>query len=142
MPIRGLEGSDIPESSGFRRVKDPYSSEELYAIPAIRPDVAVIHVHEADQMGNARIYGSPGYDLAMVEAAKTVILTAERILPTEAFATLPELTRVPFFIVHAVVHAPRGAWPTGCAPDYDVDEAGIDHYRADLAAHLTSADVK
>jgi glutaconate CoA-transferase, subunit A len=127
--MRGLHGSDLPESTGFRLVKDPYSDEEIYAIPAIKPDVAVIHVHEADRMGNARIYGSPGYDLAMVEAAKTVILTAERILPTEEFAKIPELTRVPFFIVTAVVHAPRGAWPTGCYPDYEVDEEAMQRYQ-------------
>jgi glutaconate CoA-transferase subunit A len=78
----------------------------------------------------------------MVVAARTVILTAERILPTEEFARLPELTRVPFFVVTGVVHAPRGAWPTGCYPDYDVDDEAMGRYQEaarnglDLASHL------
>jgi glutaconate CoA-transferase subunit A len=125
----GLDGCDLPEASGFRRIRDPYSPTEVYAIPAIKPDVAVIHVHEADVQGNARIFGSPGYDLAMVEAASTVILTAERIIPTEEFEKVPELTRVPFFIVTAVVHVPHGASPTGCYPDYDVDEPAVLEYQ-------------
>src|SRR5437870_12952358 len=129
MPMTGLEGCDLPDASGFRRIKDPYSETEVYAIPAIKPDVAVIHVNEADVQGNARIFGSPGYDLAMVEAARTVILTAERIIPTEEFEKVPELTRVPFFIVTAVAHVPRGAAPTGCYPDYDVDEAAVLEYQ-------------
>lgn len=143
--MQGLVGTDLPQASGFKTVRDPYSGAEIYAIPAIRPDVAVIHVHEADTQGNARIYGSPGYDLAMVEAARRVILTAERILPTEEFSRIPELTRVPFFVVTAVVLAARGAWPTGCYPDYDVDEAAVRAYQeavrdgAGLERHLSAA---
>lgn len=143
--MQGLVGTDLPQASGFKTVRDPYSGAEIYAIPAIRPDVAVIHVHEADAQGNARIYGSPGYDLAMVEAARRVILTAERILPTEEFSRIPELTRVPFFVVTAVVLAPRGAWPTGCYPDYDVDAAAVRAYQeavrdgAGLERHLSAA---
>lgn len=131
--------------SGFRTVADPYSGQELYAIPAIRPDVAVVHVHEADADGNARIYGSPGYDLAMVAAAQAVLLTAERILPTESFSREPERTQIASLRVTGVVHAPRGAWPTSCHPDYDVDEAAIRAYRAgvsdagSLAAYIEEA---
>jgi glutaconate CoA-transferase subunit A len=140
----GLVGTDLPAASGFKLVRDPYTGAELYAIPALKPDWAVIHVHEADQAGNARIFGSPGYDLVMIEAADRVILTAERIVPTSEFQKLPELTQVPSFVVTAVVHAPEGAWPTGCHPDYDVDEAAVRAYRAEvgdaagLARHLAA----
>lgn len=135
-------GTDLPRVSGFRTVADPYTGEELYAIPAMRPDVAAIHVHEADEQGNARIYGSPGYDLAMVAAARRVFLTAERILPSSAFAAEPERTQIPSVRVTGVVHAPRGAWPTSCDPDYAIDAAAIRAYRAEvhdresLARHL------
>ena len=127
-PIRGLRGTDVAKAGGFAMVRDPYSGEEVYAIPRIRPDWAVLHVHEADEEGNARFYGSPGYDLVMAEAAAHVILTAERILPAEEFAGRPEFTKIPGIFVSAIVHLPRGASPCGCAPDYDVDADGIASY--------------
>ena len=129
-PIVGLTGSDIPAAAGFKTVKDPYTGAELYAIPAIRPDWAIIHVQEADVLGNARIYGSPYWDLVMSRAAARVILTAERILSTEELARLPELTRIPHFLVAAVVHAPEGARPTSCHPYYGIDEEGVRAYLA------------
>ena len=146
-PIVGLTGSDIPAAAGFRTVKDPYTGAELYAIPAIRPDWAIIHVQEADAIGNARIYGSPYWDLVMSRAAARVILTAERILPTEELARVPELTRIPHFLVEAVVHAPEGAGPTSCHPYYGIDEAGVRAYleAADrpetLRAYLDATDL-
>ena len=127
-PIRGLHGTDVATAGGFAIVRDPYSGEEVYAIPRIRPDWAVLHVHEADDQGNARIYGSPGYDLVMAEAAARVILTAERIIPGEECAAHPELTKVPGLFVTAVVRLPGGASPCACMPDYDVDPAGIGSY--------------
>jgi len=129
-PIVGLAGSDIPAAAGFKTVKDPYTGAELYAIPAIRPDWAILHVQEADALGNARIYGSPYWDLVMSRAAARVILTAEHIVPTEELARQPELTRIPHFLVAAVVHVPGGARPTSCHPYYGIDEAGVRAYLA------------
>jgi len=146
-PIAGLTGSDIPAAAGFRTVKDPYTGVELYAIPAIRPDWAVIHVQEADALGNARIYGSPYWDLVMSRAAARVILTAERIVATEELTKLPELTRIPHFLVEAVVHAPEGARPTSCHPYYGIDADGVHAYLAaadrpeTLRAYLDSTDL-
>jgi len=74
-PVRGLFGTDVATAGGFATVRDPYSGEDIYVVPRIRPDWAVLHVHEADEQGNARLYGSPGYDLVMAEAAAHVILT-------------------------------------------------------------------
>ena len=133
-PVRGLAGTDVAEAGAFATVRDPYTGEEVYAIPAIRPDWAVLHVHEADAQGNARLYGSPGYDLVMVEAARHVILTAERIVPGEELARHPEWTQVPGIFVHAVVPVERGAYPCGCMPDYDVDPEGIQAYLAASAS--------
>jgi glutaconate CoA-transferase subunit A len=146
-PLVGLTGSEIPAAAGLRTVKDPYTGVELYAIPAIRPDWAIIHVQEADVLGNARIYGSPHWDLVMSRAAARVILTAERILPTKALARLPELTRIPYFLVEAVVRAPEGARPTSCHPYYGIDEAGVRTYLEacgrpeSLRAYLESTDL-
>lgn len=146
-PIVGLTGSDIPAAAGLRTVKDPYTDAELYAIPAIRPDWAIIHVQEADALGNARIYGSSYWDLVMSRAASRVILTAERLLPTEELARLPELTRIPHFLVAAVVLAPEGARPTSCHPYYGIDEAAVRDYLEaaelpeSLQAYLDASDL-
>ncbi|MDP8924941.1 MAG: CoA transferase subunit A [Chloroflexota bacterium] len=122
MPINALQGSDLPRARDFRTVRDPYSDREVVAVPAIVPDVALIHVHEADAEGNGRIVGSLFEDTLMVRAAKRVILTAERIVDGASFAEDPERTTIPGFLVDAVVEAPRGAWPTSCAGLYDYDE--------------------
>src|SRR5262249_26280546 len=109
MPAAGFEGSDLPAARGFKRVADPYTGELVLAIPRLRPDVAVIHVPEADAQGNGRIYGTQFEDALMARAARTVILTAERIVETAELARQPELTAIPGFLVSAVVHAPGGA---------------------------------
>lgn len=127
-PIRGLCGTDVAAAGGFATVRDPYSGDDVYVIPRIRPDWAVLHVHEADAQGNARLHGSPGYDLVMAEAAAHVILTAEQIISVEESAAHPEWTKIPGIFVAAVALVPGGAHPCGCMPDYDVDSNGIDAY--------------
>ena len=127
-PIRGLCDTDVAASSGFATVRDPYSKEDVYVVPRIRPDWAVLHVHEADEQGNARLRGSPGYDLVMAEASAQVMLTTERIIPVQESIAHPELTKIPGIFVTAVALVPNGAFPCGCMPDYDVDAAGIEDY--------------
>jgi glutaconate CoA-transferase subunit A len=130
LPIRGFQGSDLPASLGLKTVRDPYGDEELVAIPSLRPDWALIHVPEADARGNARIYGTPFWDRLMARAARRVLVSAERILPSQELARQPELTAIPELFVEAVVHAPRGAWPGSCHPNYDVDYAAVEAYLA------------
>lgn len=120
----------MPASLGLKTVRDPYGEAELVAVPRLRPDWAVIHVPETDARGNARIYGSPFWDRLMARAARRVLVTAERILPSEELARQPELTAIPELFVEAVVHAPRGAWPGSCYPDYGVDYAAVEAYLA------------
>ena len=126
--MRGFSGSDIPERSGLQTFDDPYTGETLYAIPALRPDWAIIHVHAADEEGNARIEGPRYFDIEMTRAAKGVIVTAEEIVSSQKFTDEPEMTAIPGFMVNAVVHAPGGAGPCGCEPLYGVDEAGMRRY--------------
>jgi glutaconate CoA-transferase subunit A len=121
MPVAGLQGSDLPAARGFQLLRDPYSGEEVYVIPRVTPDVAVIHVQEADAEGNGRIVGTRFEDVLMAQAARQVILTAERIVDGESFAAAPEQVAIPAFLVDAVVEAPGGAWPFSCTPDYDYD---------------------
>ena len=128
MPAAGFTGSQLPEVRGFKRVVDPYTGEEVLAVPRLRPDVAMIHVPEADMAGNGRIYGTLFEDVLMAQEAGTVILTAERIVSTEELARQPELTAIPGFLVSAVVQIPGGAWPGSCHPLYDYDAAAVATY--------------
>ena len=128
MPAAGFAGSDLPAQRGFLRVRDPYSDVEVLAIPPIRPDWVLLHVPAADEDGNAQICGSEFEDVLMSRAGRGVIVTAERIVPTDELAARPELTKVPGFLVRAVVHAPGGAWPGSCHPLYDYDPAAVQPY--------------
>src|SRR5437870_13169576 len=101
-PVRGLFGTDVAADGGFATVRDPYSGELVYVVPRIRPEWAVLHVHEADEQGYARLYGSPAYDLVMAEAAAHVILTTERLVPREDFPAPPAHTTIPRILVSAV----------------------------------------
>ena len=128
MPAAGFAGSDLPAVRGFKRIADPYTGEEVIAVPRLRPDVAIIHVPEADAEGNGRVYGTRFEDDLMAKAAGTVILTAERIVEPAELARQPELTIVPGFFVSAVVEAPGGAWPGSCYPLYDYDAEAVAAY--------------
>lgn len=124
MPVAGLHGSDLPAARSFVALPDPYSdaAQEVYVVPAMIPDVAIIHVQEADLAGNGRIIGTRFEDVLMAQAARRVILTAERIIDGAAFVETPETVAIPSFLVDAVVEAPGGAWPFSCTPHYDYDQ--------------------
>lgn len=130
MPVAGMFGSDLLAARGFQTLHDPYSGEPVVVIPALQPDVAIIHVQEADARGNGRIVGTQFEDVLMAKAAKRVILTAERIVDGAAFEETPELVAIAGFLVDAVVEAPNGAWPCGCAGEYEPDLAFLTDYVA------------
>lgn len=130
IPVAGLDGSDIPALNGWRRIADPYGSgAEVYVVPAIRPHVAVLHVNEVDEDGNARLYGSPQWDHAQSRAAERVLVTAERLVSRDRITEQPELTLVPGFMVEATAIVPRGAWPGSMYPDYGIDFEAVERYR-------------
>jgi glutaconate CoA-transferase subunit A len=121
MPVAGLHGSDLPAVRGFQALVDPYSGANVFVVPALVPDVALIHVQEADAVGNGRIIGTRFEDVLMVQAARRVILTTESVVDGTAFADAPESVAIPSFLVDAVIEAPGGAWPFSCTPDYEFD---------------------
>jgi glutaconate CoA-transferase subunit A len=121
-------GSDVPAASGLQTVTDPYTGQAVYTVPRLQPDWAILHVPEADVEGNARIYGTVFWDRIMARAARAVILSAERIVPTEELARVPELTAIPGLFVRAVVEAPGGALPCSSTPYYTIDRAGVVAY--------------
>ena len=113
--------------------------KEVYVIPAIRPDVAVIHVNEVDELGNARVYGTPFWDHPVTRAAKRVLITAERLVPTDVLRLQPELTLVPGFMVEAVAIVPNGAWPGSMHPLYEIDYPAVERYMSDEPSGSGSA---
>ncbi|MCD8510474.1 MAG: CoA transferase subunit A [Bacillus sp. (in: Bacteria)] len=147
LPINGLQGSDVPEARGLLKVKDPYAETSYVAIPAINPDWAVLHVHEADTAGNARIIGQAFEDVLMTRAAKNVIITSERIVDSSKFEKTPELVSIPGFLVHGVVHVPKGAAPASCPGQYGYDSQEIKKFlsltsRNDLEEYLLKTAVR
>ncbi len=116
MPSLAWLGTDLLAlRPDVKTVTDPYTGEELTAFPAIGCDVAVIHALVADRVGNVRLNRNRAIDLELAFVAKTVIVTAETVVD--------ELTTDIDFIgslVTGVVHAPGGAYPTSCHPNYPV----------------------
>jgi glutaconate CoA-transferase, subunit A len=123
MPGRGWLGTDLPRlRPDVRMVTDPYNGEELMAFPAIQADIAVIHALRADPHGNAQIGENKGIDVELCMTARTVIITAEEIVPKLEKADLV----APF--VHHVALAPCGALPSSCHPLYPMDGQAIIAY--------------
>ena len=107
----------------IKRVVDPYSGKELIAVPALNPDVAIIHVQRADVNGNAHLWGIVGEQKEAAFAAKTVILTTEEIVDEEVIRSDPNRTLIPGFIVDAVCHVPKACHPSYAQGYYDRDNA-------------------
>lgn len=138
LPLRGLFGTDILKvRSEFKVFDSPIGAEKLVAVPAIKPDIALIHGHRADKYGNVQIEGSTWDDL-IAEASDKVVVTVEEIVTTEVIRKSPEKTKLPGFLVDAVVEAPKGAHPTGVPFLYGFDEAHILEYLR-LAKTLSGA---
>ncbi len=142
-PVGGVHGSDLPSLNAWAAVKDPYGSgQEVWVIPAIQPDIAVIHVNDANELGDARVYGTYNWDRIMSRAAKQVFIVAETLAPVRSFTDLPELTLIPSFMVQAVAVVPHGAWPGSCWPLYEVDYPAVEAYMdmdRELSLHMAHA---
>ena len=142
-PVGGVHGSDLPSLNHWASVTDPYGSgKEVWVIPAIQPDIAVIHVNEANELGDARVYGTYNWDRIMSRAAKQVFIVADTLASVQSFKDRPELTLIPSFMVQAVAVVPNGAWPGSCWPLYEVDYPAVEDYMdttRDLGLHMACA---
>lgn len=118
---RSFGGTDGYRYSGARTIEDPFTGQPAVVLPALNPDVAIIHVHEADIFGNARVFGTGIAHTEAALASKKVILSTERIVDTEEIRRNPGLTSIPWFVVDAVVLAPYGAYPGSCQGMYAAD---------------------
>ena len=136
LPIRSMLGSDLPSRlDNLRHMDCPFTGEKLLLVPALQPDVALIHVQRCDPFGNAQIDGLPFMDQDMAMAAHRVILTTERIVSNDQIRRAPDQTKIPFFVVDAVVEVPYGCVPHECYGQYEPCYAHMDAY-----AELTRTD--
>ncbi|HYV39401.1 MAG TPA: CoA-transferase [Gemmataceae bacterium] len=121
--FRGYQGSDLVKvNPNIRFVTCPFTGEQLAAVPAVRPDVAIIHAQRADRAGNVLIEGITGVQKENVLAAKKAIVTVEEVVD-DLRVPGPNATVLPQWTVTAVVTAPRGAWPSYAHGYYKRDNA-------------------
>jgi glutaconate CoA-transferase, subunit A len=131
-PAKGGLGSDILEELGYEYVTCPYTGQVLVAVPAISPDVTVIHAEAADE--NGTVMGPAGrdflfdFDANIARAATRVIVTVDRVVPTEEIVAANHRTLLFGFEVDAVVEVPHGAYPTALPGLYEPDLAGLRRY--------------
>lgn len=125
IPTRAMMGSDMPAAlhTPIETMECPYTGDEVLLLPALNPNVALIHVQRADIYGNAQYDGLPFMDADIAMAADRVILTTEKIVSNDEIRSMPDHTRIPFMAVDAVVECPFGAAPHECAgfndPNYE-----------------------
>lgn len=123
-PLRSYVGSDLPQiNDRIRTVTSPYGEGDVYVVPALNPDVTVIHAQRADEYGNAQVWGITGAQQEAAYAATRVIVTVEEIVPTEVVRSDPNRTLIPAHAVDAVVEVPHGAHPSYSQGYYDRDGA-------------------
>jgi len=129
MPIRSMLGSDVrkqrPEAI---EMECPFTGEKLLLVPALNPDVALIHVQRCDSYGNAQIDGLQFMDIDLAMAANKVILTTERIVSNDQIRRAPDQTKIPFFAVDAVVELPFGCAPHECYGVYEPMLRHMEYY--------------
>ena len=124
MPMNPTAADDLARANPlYRTVTDPYSGKDVVVVPALKPDVAIVHVQRADASGNAHIWGIIGEQKEAAFAADRVILTAEEIVSEDQIRSDPNRTLIPSFIVNAVCHIPYCAHPSYTQGYYDRDNA-------------------
>ncbi len=122
MPMNQTGAVDLERANPLiKRVTDPYSGREVITVPALNPDVAIIHVQRADKDGNAHLWGIVGEQKEVAFASKRIILTAEEIVDEAIIRSDPNRTLIPGFIVSAVCHVPGAAHPSYAQGYYDRD---------------------
>jgi glutaconate CoA-transferase subunit A len=128
LPTLTMLGSDLMAVGEAKTMACPYTGETLCLVPALYPDVALLHVHRADRYGNCQIDGYPHMDADLARAATTVLVTAETIVPDAEIRRHPDRTVIPGFAVDAVVEVPYGAFPHECYGLYEADFGHFDAY--------------
>ena len=109
--LRGYQGSDLMGRTEVATIRSPFSDEELAAVPALNPDVTIIHAQQADRKGNVGLWGISGVQKEAVLAAGASLVTIEEIVD-ELEPRTPNWVMLPSWVVTAVAVAPGGAHPS------------------------------
>lgn len=142
-PLRDYQGTDLPRvNTAIRTITCPFTGEGLAAVPALKPDVTIVHVQRADAQGNAQVWGLLGVQKEAAFASERVIVVAEELVDESVIRSDPNRTLIPGLIVTAVVVEPWGAHPSYAQGYYDRDNEfyvgweGISRDRVTLEAYL------
>lgn len=127
LPVRGVRGSDIvslhPE---YAEITCPFTGQALIAVPALRPDVALLHAPVGDRYGNLHLEQPYVLDERFASASASVIATVEEIISPDEVAAVG--ITIPAHLVSAVAESPYGAHPSSCYPRYAYDRAHLREY--------------
>lgn len=122
LPMNQTGGADLEGANpNIKRIPDPYGGKDVIVVPALNPDVAIVHVQRADANGNAHLWGIIGEQKEAAFAAKRVILTAEEIVDESVIRSDPNRTMIPSIVVSAVCHVPLACHPSYAQGYYDRD---------------------
>jgi glutaconate CoA-transferase subunit A len=122
LPTRVMLGTDTFEYSAAKEITCPFTGKKLLALPALYPDVALLHVHRADIYGNCQIDGIIIADDDIAKASRRVIVTTERLISTDEIRRDPNRTVIPYWLVDAVIEVPYGSYPGNMPGEYFSDE--------------------
>lgn len=122
LPMNQTGATDLEGANpNIKRIPDPFGGKDVIVVPALNPDVAIVHVQRADKHGNAHLWGIIGEQKEAAFAAKKVILTAEEIVDESVIRSDPNRTMIPGIIVSAVCHVPFASHPSYSQGYYDRD---------------------
>ena len=128
LPVRTMGGTDTLRYSAAKTIACPFTDQPMVVVPALWPDVAVIHVHEADRFGNCRIRGTSVSDWHLARCAKRLIVSCERLIETDQIRQDPTATAIPYFCVDAVCEVPMGSYPGNMPYEYYSDEQHLQEW--------------
>ncbi|WP_158887759.1 CoA transferase subunit A [Amycolatopsis anabasis] len=127
--LRGYTGTDLPrQTATIKPITCPFTGEQLTAVPALNPDVTIVHAQRADRAGNVQLWGITGVQKEAVLAAKRSLVTVEEIV--DELEPRPGATVLPAWAVTAVAEVPFGAKPSYAAGYYDRDNAAYQAWDA------------
>jgi glutaconate CoA-transferase subunit A len=122
LPMKQTGATDLEEANpNIKRIPDPFGGKDVIVVPALNPDVAIVHVQRADANGNAHLWGIIGEQKEAAFAAKKVIVTAEEIVDESVIRSDPNRTMIPGIVVSAVCHVPFACHPSYAQGYYDRD---------------------
>jgi glutaconate CoA-transferase subunit A len=143
LPWKGGLGTSIPElNASLKQIEDPFGGKPVLAVPAVEPDVALVHAAQADPFGNVQHLGNALGDSLMASASCHCIAQVERIVPVAVTRERPESTTIAAHLVSAVVPAPFGAHPFYSQRHYLIDREHVRLYLRAAEATLKDGDPK